>query len=161
MKIEFKKILNVFIAASIASCPANSLADPGKNNARHTTESASGNIKKANFAKENDERADGIMFDSYDQAVIREYLSKEYKKNCPPGLAKKGNGCLPPGQAKKYIIGQPLQVAWQNLPQDLVAMMGSVPSGYKYVMVDRDVLLISEASKKVIDAVTLLSALKK
>ena len=26
---------------------------------------------------------------------------------CPPGLAKKGNGCLPPGQAKKlYNIGQ-------------------------------------------------------
>lgn len=27
--------------------------------------------------------------------------------NCPPGLAKKGNGCLPPGQAKKlYNVGQ-------------------------------------------------------
>jgi hypothetical protein len=26
---------------------------------------------------------------------------------CPPGLAKKNNGCLPPGQAKKlYNIGQ-------------------------------------------------------
>ena len=26
---------------------------------------------------------------------------------CPPGLAKKGNGCMPPGQAAKFI-GQPL-----------------------------------------------------
>ena len=25
---------------------------------------------------------------------------------CPPGLAKKNNGCLPPGQAKKLRIGQ-------------------------------------------------------
>lgn len=26
---------------------------------------------------------------------------------CPPGLAKRGNGCLPPGQAKKlYTVGQ-------------------------------------------------------
>ncbi|GAA4022501.1 hypothetical protein GCM10022280_23940 [Sphingomonas swuensis] len=25
---------------------------------------------------------------------------------CPPGLAKKNNGCLPPGQAKKLAIGQ-------------------------------------------------------
>jgi hypothetical protein len=26
---------------------------------------------------------------------------------CPPGLAKKNNGCLPPGQAKKmYYVGQ-------------------------------------------------------
>ena len=24
---------------------------------------------------------------------------------CPPGLAKKGNGCLPPGQAKKLGVG--------------------------------------------------------
>jgi len=29
---------------------------------------------------------------------------------CPPGLAKKGNGCLPPGQARKFI-GQPLVAA--------------------------------------------------
>jgi hypothetical protein len=27
--------------------------------------------------------------------------------SCPPGLAKKNNGCLPPGQAKKlYSVGQ-------------------------------------------------------
>ena len=25
---------------------------------------------------------------------------------CPPGLAKKHNGCLPPGQAKKFYRGQ-------------------------------------------------------
>ena len=25
--------------------------------------------------------------------------------HCPPGLAKKGNGCQPPGQAKKYGRG--------------------------------------------------------
>jgi hypothetical protein len=24
---------------------------------------------------------------------------------CPPGLAMKGNGCLPPGQAKKMMLG--------------------------------------------------------
>ena len=30
-----------------------------------------------------------------------------YGGNCPPGLAKKNNGCLPPGQAKKlYSRGQ-------------------------------------------------------
>lgn len=31
--------------------------------------------------------------------------------NCPPGLRKKNNGCLPPGQARKrYNTGQ----RWQN-----------------------------------------------
>ena len=32
---------------------------------------------------------------------------------CPPGLARKGNGCLPPGQAKKMFgLGQRLEPAW-------------------------------------------------
>lgn len=31
--------------------------------------------------------------------------------NCPPGLAKKGNGCMPPGQAKKYL-GSRIQQAY-------------------------------------------------
>ena len=33
--------------------------------------------------------------------------SLDARGNCPPGLAKKQNGCLPPGQAKKlYNVGQ-------------------------------------------------------
>lgn len=35
------------------------------------------------------------------------YYAITSQGNCPPGLAKKGNGCLPPGRAKKmYNIGQ-------------------------------------------------------
>ena len=34
---------------------------------------------------------------------------------CPPGLAKKGNGCMPPGQAKKlYNIGQRFPLNYGN-----------------------------------------------
>lgn len=33
-----------------------------------------------------------------------------FAQGCPPGLAKKGNGCLPPGQAKK-IVGTALPAA--------------------------------------------------
>jgi hypothetical protein len=33
--------------------------------------------------------------------------------NCPPGLAKKNNGCLPPGQAKKrYGLGERVERTW-------------------------------------------------
>ena len=36
--------------------------------------------------------------------------------NCPPGLAKRGNGCLPPGQAKKmYNVGQRYNRNFGNL----------------------------------------------
>ncbi len=37
-------------------------------------------------------------------------------QNCPPGLAKKHNGCLPPGQAKKrYDVGQRYPYASRDL----------------------------------------------
>jgi hypothetical protein len=48
--------------------------------------------------------------------------------NCPPGLAKKGNGCMPPGQVAKLALGQRLPeqyfssynvpVRYQNWYQD-------------------------------------------
>ncbi len=37
-------------------------------------------------------------------------LAGGFIDGCPPGLAKKGNGCLPPGQAKK-LVGTPLNAA--------------------------------------------------
>ncbi len=99
-----------------------------------------------------------IIIGGGDRVIIREYISERY--HCPPGLAKKHNGCLPPGHAKHYVIGRPLPdyVTWYPLPRDVLVRLEPVPVGYQYVRVDRDVLLVSEASKKVIDAITLLSA---
>jgi hypothetical protein len=37
-------------------------------------------------------------------------LVRGFDDGCPPGLAKKGNGCMPPGQAKK-LVGTPLTAA--------------------------------------------------
>lgn len=74
---------------------------------------------------------------------------------CPPGLAKKNNGCLPPGLAKKYSLGAPLpdDVTYTDLPQALLDVLGAPPKGKKYVQVDKDVLLISEGTKLVLDAI--------
>lgn len=76
---------------------------------------------------------------------------------CPPGLAKKNNGCMPPGQAKKYSIGHPLSddVVFGDLPPELRDALGIPPKGKKYVQVDRDVLLITEVGKIVLDAIGL------
>ena len=38
-------------------------------------------------------------------------------KFCPPGLAAKNNGCLPPGIAKRYTIGEPLP---EDVPYELI-----------------------------------------
>ena len=57
---------------------------------------------------------------------------------CPPGLAKKNNGCLPPGQAKKlYNRGQRFPVNYgynwnyNQVPYDLRQQYGFNP-GYNY-----------------------------
>jgi hypothetical protein len=96
-----------------------------------------------------------------DRTILRGYLHDNYRPHCPPGLAKKRNGCLPPGIAKKYAMGKALPpgIAAKRLPDGLLSQLHPL-AGYQYVQVDQDVLLISEATKKVVDAVTLLSAVK-
>jgi hypothetical protein len=58
---------------------------------------------------------------------------------CPPGLAKKNNGCLPPGQAKKlYNTGQRFPTNYGNLwnynqiPYDVRSHYGLQPNGNYY-----------------------------
>ena len=58
---------------------------------------------------------------------------------CPPGLAKKHNGCMPPGQAKKlYRIGQrfPLSYgdrwSYNQIPYDLRRQYGFNPNDRYY-----------------------------
>lgn len=50
---------------------------------------------------------------------------------CPPGLAKKNNGCLPPGQAARFI-GQPLAAASR------IATLGALPSALRPLYLDND-----------------------
>src|SRR5687767_14329211 len=47
------------------------------------------------------------VFVDQHRVVVREYYDTEYRRgHCPPGLAKKNNGCMPPGQAKKWQVGR-------------------------------------------------------
>ena len=76
---------------------------------------------------------------------------------CPPGLAKKHNGCMPPGQAKKlYSIGQRwpgnygYRWNYNQIPYDLRNRYGFDPDdryyygdGYLY-QVDPTTMLISQ-----------------
>src|SRR5262245_40214976 len=76
---------------------------------------------------------------------------------CPPGLAKKNNGCLPPGQAKKlYGVGQRWPGSYgyrwnyDQIPYDLRTQYGFDPrynyyygDGYVY-RVDPATMLISQ-----------------
>ena len=43
-----------------------------------------------------------IFFGDRQRDIIRDYYGNQFSGgHCPPGLAKKNNGCLPPGQANR------------------------------------------------------------
>jgi Ni/Co efflux regulator RcnB len=95
-------------------------------------------------------------FGERQHVVVREYYEQEYRGgHCPPGLAKKNNGCMPPGQAKKWRKGRPLprDVVYYDVPPQLVVRLGAPPSGHKYVRVASDILLIAVGTSMVVDAI--------
>jgi len=99
-----------------------------------------------------------IYFTDDRSASARQYYAEHGRAgDCPPGLAKKNNGCLPPGQAKQWHRGEPLPagVVYDDIPGELVVVLGGVPSGSKVVRVDEDLLLISIATGIVLDALEL------
>lgn len=95
-------------------------------------------------------------FEDRHRVVVREYYDDQFRSGrCPPGLSKKNNGCMPPGQAKKWRVGQPLprEVIYYSVPQPLVVQIGAPPSGYRYVRVASDILMIAIGTGMVVSAI--------
>jgi len=104
----------------------------------------------------NDSSHSSQHFTDQHRVILHEYYSDEFRSgHCPPGLAKKHNGCMPPGQAKKWQIGRPLpaNVVYYEVPQSLVVQIGLPPSGYRYVRVASDVLMIAAGTGMIVDAI--------
>lgn len=98
-----------------------------------------------------------IVFAPHEREHVRSYfVEKHGRGHCPPGLAKKRNGCLPPGQAKKrYAVGHPLRddVDLVALPRDLERRLGPPPRGYRYALVDGDLVKLVVGTLLVVDAI--------
>ena len=86
-----------------------------------------------------------------DRDKVRTYYRNEYVAGrCPPGLAKKNNGCLPPGQVNRtWVIGQPLppEIVYYPMPRELWTQLTPPPYGYEYAQVNNDIVLISVATR--------------
>jgi Ni/Co efflux regulator RcnB len=103
-----------------------------------------------------------LGFGDRERVIVRDYYGAEYSRgHCPPGLAKKRNGCMPPGQAKQWRKGYPLprDVIYYDLPPHLIVELGVPPKGYKYVRVAADILMIAVGTAIVVDAIEDLSRL--
>jgi Ni/Co efflux regulator RcnB len=97
-----------------------------------------------------------VHFGDRQRTVIREYYTREVRVgHCPPGLAKKGNGCMPPGQAKKWAVGRPLprEVVYYDLPPSVVVELGMPPPNHRFVRVAGDILMIAIGTGLVVDAI--------
>jgi len=83
---------------------------------------------------------------------------------CPPGLAKKGNGCMPPGQARKYYWDRGARVpagyrGWTRYDAIPRAYRMRVPynARYRYVYRDDYVYVVDPQTRLVRDIIDLLS----
>ena len=99
----------------------------------------------------------GAYFNEQQRVFAREYYSTTYKdgKRCPPGLAKKNNGCLPPGQVRNWAVGQPVptNVTIYSVAQPVIRMLPPAPIGYRYARIGGDIVLVQQQNNIIVDII--------
>jgi Ni/Co efflux regulator RcnB len=89
-------------------------------------------------------------------SAVREFYNEQMRAGtCPIGFARKEGGCEPPRLARKWAVGKPIPPGTIrfDLPHALVEKLGKPPAGHRYLRVGPDLLLVSNRSKLVIDAI--------
>lgn len=146
-------VTGIFLALAVGSAFAEKpiSAGNGKN------KGAKGNkIEKESKVRESNRQDASVTFSfgSNDRRIVTDYFGTQARKgDCPPGLAKKGNGCQPPGQAKKWKRGYPLKdIEYYDLPDELIVRLPLPPLNHRYVRVAGDILMIAIGTSMVVDA---------
>lgn len=130
-------------AALAMAAPTAVLADPGKHRgAAHQAAKAHGGKAKAGKAGRSDKRA----------STGNRYAGKA----CPPGLAKKYPGCIPPGQWKKgYRIPSSwadYYIGYDRLP-DFYRDRYEMNRDYRYLYRDDRVYVVDAITRSIIDVI--------
>ena len=101
-----KTILTLAAAAAVMLTAAPALADKGGHGNGDKQWKHGGGDRDDGYRDYRDDRRDGYRNNNG-------YRQSSYR-NCPPGLAKKHNGCLPPGQARKWAQGSRLPYGYNS-----------------------------------------------
>ncbi len=141
------------LASGFAMAEKPSWAGGGKSDRSGSSEKRDHGDSRRNEQRDGEKHG---RFDDRHRVAIHDYYDHQFRSGrCPPGLAKKHNGCMPPGQAKKWSIGHqlPRDVVYYSVPQQLVLQIGQPPSGYRYVRVASDILLMAVGTGMIVDAI--------
>lgn len=131
----------------------------GKHGNKHSQKEDKKAEKKAE-KREREEIKQGAYFNDQQRTFAREYYTTTYKdgKRCPPGLAKKNNGCLPPGQVRNWIVGEPVprNVIVYPVAQPVIRMLPPAPVGYRYERIGGDIVLVQQQNNIIVDIIQVL-----
>lgn len=177
--IFFRRLLVVLIASAISATPV--LAGPGRDDDRRGRDEPRaeqhdrGHQQDDRGRRQDDRRPEPAQtrapapapvraqnaprFDDHHREVASSYFADHYRHGtCPPGLAKRGDTCTPPGQ-RRWETGRPLprDVVAYPLPKKFVVSLGTPPRGYRYVRVADDILMVAIGTGIVVDALQDLS----
>jgi hypothetical protein len=156
-KMRVASLMAALVSLSLfAAAPVRADSDHGKGHGKGKQERSYDRSGERRVEGRGDVRVE-LRFGDRERVAVRQYYDGERQRSgrCPPGLAKKNNGCMPPGQAKKWFVGKPLppDVVVYEVPPQLVVQLGVPPSGYKYVRVASDILMVAIGTSMVMDAI--------
>jgi Ni/Co efflux regulator RcnB len=143
------------VAPALADKPSWAGEDKGGKHEREDRQNGDGEQGRNRDAKSSQD-GQARHFEDRHRVAVNEYYTEQFRQGrCPPGLAKKHDGCMPPGQAKRWNIGQPLpkDVTYYTVPPAVVVQLGPPPAGHRYVRVASDILLIAAGTGMVVDAI--------
>ena len=131
----------------------------GKHGQKHEdkAEKRADKAEKKAEKREREEIKQGAYFNDQQRTVVRQYYTTTYSnaKRCPPGLAKKNNGCMPPGQVQDLVVGQPVprNVTIYQVAQPVIRKLPPAPVGYRYERIGGDIVLVQQENNIVVDII--------
>ena len=167
-----RRIAVLAIASACIGAPAfaKDNDDKGHGGGKHAEKAQKHAVKADKHAEKAERKADkraekrhredikhGAYFNDQQRTYVRQYYSEQYGsgRRCPPGLAKKNNGCMPPGQARKWDVGQPVPrgVTVYSVPQPVITHLPPAPYGYRYARIGGDIVLIEVQRNLIVDVI--------
>jgi Ni/Co efflux regulator RcnB len=107
--------------------------------------------------RERQEIRHGSYFNDQHRSHARQYYAQHYGhgRNCPPGLARKDNGCMPVGHARNWNVGQPIPrgVTVYSVPQPVLVQLPPPPYGYRYARLGGDIVLVQQQNNLIVDII--------